>query len=135
MKIKAIYVHLPVKDLAKTRAFWTQLGFIFNDHFSNDRALCLVLQEDRMYSMLISHELFGTFTHKPIADGSTTQVLAALEVESREEVDRIVQGALQHGGTRYREAVDHDWMYYDSFADLDGHQWEVMYTDTSKLTL
>ncbi len=134
MKTKSIFVNLPVKDIPKTREFWTKLGFSFNEQFSDDKALCLVLNEGSMYSMLISHELFSTFTNRSIADASTTQVITALEVESREMVDEIVALALSNGATRYRESADHGWMYYDSFADLDGHQWEIMYSDVNQIT-
>ena len=133
MKVKSIYVNLPVKNLEKTREFWTKLGFSFNEQFSDDKALCLVLNEGLIYSMLISHEFFSTFTNRSIADGSTTQVLVAIEVESRELVDQLVKNALENGASRYKESADHGWMYYDSFADLDGHQWEIMFTDPSQL--
>ena len=131
--IKSIYVNLPVKDLAQTKAFWTKLGFSFNEQFSDDKALCLIMNEGLIYSMLITHDFFSTFTNRSIADASSTQVLIAIEVESKEKVDEIVQSALANGGSRYRESADHGWMYYDSFADIDGHQWEVMYTDSTKI--
>ena len=131
--ISSIYVNLPVKDLAVTRTFWTSLGFQFNEQFSNDKAVCLVLNEGSMYAMLLTHEFFAGFTTRSVADGSSTQVILAVEVESREKVDAIVRAALANGGTRYREAADHGWMYYDSFADPDGHQWEIMHSDLSKL--
>jgi predicted lactoylglutathione lyase len=83
--------------------------------------------------MLISHEFFSTFTNRAIADGSTTQVLVAIEVDSRELVDQIVENALENGASRYKESADHGWMYYDSFADIDGHQWEIMFTDPSQI--
>ncbi len=133
MKVKSIYVNLPVKDLGKTRAFWTKLGFSFNEQFSDDKALCLVLNEGAIYAMLIVPEFYQTFTNRPLADGSTTQVLLAIEVDSREAVDAITQAALNNGGARYRDSADHGWMYYDSFADIDGHQWEVMYTDMAQM--
>lgn len=129
MKIKSIFINLPINDLNQSRAFWTKLGFSFNEEFSDDKALCLILNDGLMYSMLITREMFGTFTNRPISDGSSTQVLTAMEVDSREQVDHIVQLALENGATRYREAADHGWMYYDSFADPDGHQWEIMYTE------
>jgi predicted lactoylglutathione lyase len=132
MRVKSIFVNLPVKDLKRTREFWTTLGFSFNEQFSDERALCLVLHEGQMYSMLISHEMFGTFTNRPISDGTTTQVLTALEVDTREQVDLLVQRALENGATRYRESEDHGWMYYDCFADLDGHQWEIMFTQPTQ---
>lgn len=133
MKVKSIFVNLPIKDLKKTRDFWTKLGFSFNEQFSDDRALCLVLNDGLIYAMLITHEMFSTFTNRPIADGSTTQVLTAIQVDSREEVDRIVKLALENGGTRYRQSADHGWMYYDTFADLDGHQWEIMFIDETQI--
>jgi predicted lactoylglutathione lyase len=133
MQVKSIFVNLPIKDLNKTKAFWTTLGFSFNEQFSDDKALCLVLQDGLIYSMLITEEMFGTFTNRPISDRSSTQVLTAIEVESRAKVDEIVYLALVNGATRYREAADHGWMYYDSFADIDGHQWEIMYTEATDI--
>lgn len=133
MKVKSIFINLPINDLQKTRNFWTKLGFSFNEQFSDDRALCLILNDGQMYSMLITHDMFSTFTNRPIADSSTTQVLTALEVDSREQVDSIVKLALENGGTRYRESADHGWMYYDSFADINGHQWEILYTDPTQI--
>jgi uncharacterized protein len=133
MKVKSIFINLPINDLQKTRNFWSKLGFSFNEQFSDDRALCLILNDGQMYSMLITHDMFSTFTNRPIADSSTTQVLTALEVDSREQVDSIVKLALENGGTRYRESADHGWMYYDSFADIDGHQWEILYTDPTQI--
>jgi predicted lactoylglutathione lyase len=129
MKVKSIFVNLPIKDIARSRRFWTKLGFSFNEHFSDDRALCLILNDQLMYSMLITHELFSTFTNRPISDGSTTQVLTAVQVDSREQVDMVVKLALENGATRYRESADNGWMYYDCFTDPDGHQWEIMFVD------
>ena len=77
--------------------------------------------------------MFSTFTNRPISDGTTTQVLTAIEVESREQVDIVIKLALENGAKRYRESVDHGWMYYDCFADLDGHQWEIMFVDPNQI--
>ncbi|HEY8404720.1 MAG TPA: VOC family protein [Flavobacteriales bacterium] len=132
-QVKAIYVNLPISDINRTRAFWTKLGFSFNEQFSDERALCLVLREDVMYSMLITHPVFESFSKRPVATSATTQVLLCIEVESKERVDEIVRLALENGATRYREAEDHGWMYYDTFADPDGHQWEIMFSDPTLL--
>ena len=134
LSIGAIYINLPVKDLNRSRSFWTALGFGFNEQFSDpDNGLCLILKEDQIYAMLLPHESFGTFTDRPIADKLTTQVLLAIDVGSRDKVDEIIRTAIANGGTHYLEATDHGWMYYDRFADLDGHQWEIMSTDLSLL--
>ena len=134
MRVKSIYVNLPVKDIQKTRAFWTSLGFTFNEQFSNEEALCLELNERSIYAMLLTRSYFETFTNRPVADGTTTQVLMAIEVESREKVVEILKAAIENGGSSYREATDLGWMYYESFADPDGHQWEVMFSDPTQYT-
>ncbi len=54
-----------------------------------------------------------------------------MDAESREKVDEMVKKAVDAGGSIYIDAQDHGWMYAHSFADLDGHQWEVMWMDES----
>ncbi|SIR71598.1 VOC family protein [Chryseobacterium sp. RU33C] len=44
MKVSQIYVNLPVKDVQKTREFWTKIGFTINEKFSDDRAACVVFK-------------------------------------------------------------------------------------------
>jgi len=41
--IKAIYINLPIKDIQRTKEFWSKLGFNFNEQFSDDKAICLEL--------------------------------------------------------------------------------------------
>ena len=132
MKINQIYVNLPIKDVQKTRDFWTKLGFSINEQFSNDKAVSVVMKEDHIYAMFLKEEFFQTFTNRPFAKGDTTQVLLAVGVDSREEVDRIVKTALENGGSAYSEPMDHGWMYQRAFADIDGHQWEMMFADVSQ---
>lgn len=132
MNIKNIYVNLPVRDLKKTREFWTKMGFSFNETFSDDKAISLILREGAIYAMLITHEYFATFTNRPVADGSTTQVLNAIEVESREQVSSLMNIALENGATRYRDAQDYGWMFAEAFSDPDGNQWELLCIDAAK---
>ncbi|WP_160137630.1 VOC family protein [Chryseobacterium sp. c4a] len=132
MKINQIYINLPVKDVQKTRAFWTKLGFSINEQFSDDKAVCVVMKEDHIYTMFLKEDFFQTFTNRPFAKGDTTQVLLAIGVERREEVDEMVNTAIENGGSKYSEPMDHGWMYQNAFADIDGHQWEVMHADPSQ---
>ncbi|MGE8431349.1 VOC family protein [Chryseobacterium joostei] len=133
MKVNQIYVNLPIKDVQKTREFWTKLGFSINEQFSDDKAICVVMKEDYIYTMFLKEEFFQTFTNRPYAKGDTTQVLLAIGVDSRAEVDQIVKTAIENGGSKYSESMDHGWMYQSAFADIDGHQWEVMYADASQI--
>jgi predicted lactoylglutathione lyase len=57
----------------------------------------------------------------------------AIDTESRADVDALVDKALKAGATKHRDADDHGWMYSRSFADLDGHVWEILFADESLL--
>src|SRR5258708_4800433 len=126
-----IFVNLPVKDLPKSKEFFGKLGFSFNPQFTNDDGACLVIGEN-IFAMLLTESFFKTFTKKNIADASkSTETIIALDAQSRQQVDDIVNKAVEAGGSIYRDAEDHGWMYGQSFADLDGHQWEILYMDES----
>ena len=129
-----IFVNLPVKDLQRSITFFTQLGFSFNPRFTDDKAACMVIADGSIYSMLITEEFFRTFTKKDLSDAKkNTEVLIAIDAESRKDVDDMIKKALVAGGVTYLEPQDHGWMYGHSFADLDGHQWEVLYMDENGL--
>lgn len=129
-----IFVNLPVKDLDRSKQFFSHLGYTFNPMFTDEKAASLVIDDGHIYAMLITEEFFKTFTRKEIADASkTTEVLIALETESREKVDEMVSKALEAGGSLYSEPQDYGWMYQHAFADPDGHQWEVFYLDINGL--
>ncbi|HZV98361.1 MAG TPA: VOC family protein [Methylophilaceae bacterium] len=126
---RQIYVNLPVKDLAKTQAFFTALGFSFNPQYTNESAACMVVSED-IYVMLLVESFFQTFINKNISDATkSTEVLVCLSCESRTEVDELVAKAKSAGGTVPREPQDHGFMYAHGFEDLDGHIWELVYME------
>lgn len=128
-----IFVNLPVKDLKKSITFFTQLGFSFNPQFTDEQATCMIIGEN-IFAMLLVEDRFKDFTKKPISDATkSTEVLLALDAESREAVDTMIRHAVKAGGTTYSDPQDHGWMYGHSFADLDGHQWEIVYMDESAI--
>ena len=128
-----IFVNLPVKDLNKSIEFFTKLGFTFNPQFTNEEATCMIIGEN-IFAMLLIEKRFKDFTKKEIADAiKTTEVLIAIDAESREKVIEMVANATSAGGSIYMDPADHGWMYQHSFADLDGHQWEVGFMDETAI--
>lgn len=127
MQHSQMFVNLPIRDMARSRAFYESLGYHFNPQFSNDQGACLVLGEN-VFAMLLVHDFFKTFVDRPIGDATTTaQVLVALTCTSRAEVDTLVDKALALGATSPRETQDLGFMYSRAFADLDGHIWEPFF--------
>ena len=127
MQHSQMFVNLPIRDMARSRAFYDALGYRFNPQFTNDQGAALVLGEN-LFAMLLVEPFFQTFTRKTIVDAHhSVEVLVCLSCSSREEVDDLVRKAQTAGGTVPNTPQDHGFMYSHSFADLDGHVWEFVH--------
>lgn len=128
-----IFVNLPVSDLARSQTFFNALGFSFNPQFTDENAACMVISED-IFAMLLTEPFFKNFTKKEIADATTTtEVIVALGVESRERVDELADAALAAGAQAANDPMDESFMYGRSFSDLDGHIWEITWMDPATI--
>lgn len=126
-----IFVNLPVKELNRSVAFFTKLGFKFNPQFTDEYATCMIVGDD-IFIMLLVEKFFKAFTKKEIADATkSTEAIICLSADSREKVDEMVYKAIEAGATTPNEKQDQGFMYGHGFQDLDGHLWEVMYMDPS----
>ena len=126
-----IFVNLPVTDLAAAKAFYSGLGFGFNEQFSDERTASVVVA-DNIVVMLLTRDRFADFVPEAdrIGDPSrSTTVLNALSADSREEADDLLARALASGGKPWMPAQDHGFMYGVSFTDTDGHVWEAVWMD------
>jgi uncharacterized protein len=126
---RMIFPNLAVKDLARSKGFFAELGFEFDPRFTDENAAAMVVNEQAVV-MLLREEFFRTFTSKELVD-STKQVEAmiALSAETREEVDAFADKALEAGGSVAGEPIEMDFMYARSFDDPDGHHWEIVWMD------
>ena len=121
------FTNLPVKDLDKSKDFYSQLGFEFNEDFTGENTACLVISESS-FSMLMTESFFQMSTNKEIADASmTTEVVIALSADSREEVDEMANKALHAGSREPVPTEDQPWMYCRTFEDPDGHVWQLFH--------
>ena len=124
-----IFVNLPVRDLDRSKAFFTALGYANNPQFTDENAACIVIS-DTIYVMLLVEPFFQGFTRKTICDARThTEAILCLSAESRAGVDALADKAIAAGGSVTLEAKDYGFMYQRSFQDLDGHLWEVVHMD------
>lgn len=124
-----IFVNLPVRNLSKSIEFFTRLGYTFNPQFTDETATCMIVSED-IYIMLLTEEKFKMFTKKEIADATrSTEAIICLSADSREQVDEMINKALEAGGTTPNEKQENGFMYGWGYQDLDGHLWEVMWMD------
>ena len=126
---RKMFVNLAVRDLPKSKAFFSALGFSFNPKFTDDNAACMIVS-DEAFVMLLTEPFFKSFTRREVCDTSKyTEGLLALSCESRAEVDELVKKAVAAGGEHAMQPQDHGFMYAWSFYDPDGHHWEVFWMD------
>lgn len=130
---KQVFINVAVKDVNKSMAFYTALGFNNNPQFSDDAGKCMVWS-DSIFLMLLSHEKFSSFTQKPIADTKNAIAgLFSLSVSSVDEVNDIVASGVAAGGIEPNDIRDYGFMVQRTIEDFDGHTWEIFYMDMSKL--
>jgi predicted lactoylglutathione lyase len=129
-KQRMIFPNLAVKDLDRSVAFFTQLGFTFDERFTDETATAMVVS-DQAVVMLLTRERFSEFTGKQLVDSGThIETMIAVSAESRQEVDELADKALASGGSPASDPVEMgDFMYARSFNDPDGHHWEVVWMD------
>lgn len=133
---KEIWINLPVADIKRSVAFFTQIGFSLNQNQPvTDNMASFLVGEKKFVLMLFTKDLFEGFSNHQIADTNKgTEVLFSIDAESKEEVDALLQKAEDAGGKIYAKGGEKDgWMYGGGFIDPDGHRWSVLYMDFSKL--
>ena len=130
---RMLFSNLAVKDLDRSVAFFTGLGFTFDERFTDDTATAMVVNEQATV-MLLTEAKFKEFTKKELADSTKqTEAIMAVSAASKEDVDAFADKALASGGSPANEPMDMGFMYGRSFQDPDGHLWEIVWMDPAAL--
>jgi predicted lactoylglutathione lyase len=119
-----LFVNLPVKDLGRSKAFFTELGL---DFFGQADDMASVIISEHTQVMLLTEATFASYARKGIADATAnTEMILVLGVETREQVDELASRAEAAGGQPVGAPRDEGYRYQRGFADLDGHHWEAL---------
>jgi predicted lactoylglutathione lyase len=133
---KEIWINLPVKDVAKSKEFFKNIGFNFNTKYGDsDMSASLQLGEKGIIVMLFHESMFKNFTQNDIADTKAgNEILISFDAESPAEVDALAKKVEAAGGNVFGKPGEiQGWMYGCGFADLDGHRWNAVYMDWSRM--
>jgi predicted lactoylglutathione lyase len=123
-----IFINLPVRDLDKSRAFFSSLGFSFNPQFSGENAACMVIADGSIQVMLMPEAFFKSLIDKPVVQAKeANEVIVCLCCDSPEELDSLIAKAVAAGGRTPHPPEDHGFMYTQGFEDIDGHLWNLVW--------
>ena len=138
IKIKCMknefWLNLPVKDISKSQEFFIKLGFSFKTEYANADMVHLIAGDKGLIINLFTDSTFKNIVRNEVAGADVTEVLFSIGAESRQEVDEWATKAEDAGGEVFaKPAESQGWLYGCAFVDLDGHRWNVLYMDMSKM--
>lgn len=125
---KQIFLNLPVRDLERSKAFFSALGFRVDPQSCGEHAVRMTIVEG-IEAMLTTEVFFQSLIDKPLLNAREgNEMVICLSCESREEVDSLIARAVAAGGRTPHPPEDHGFMYDQGFEDLDGHLWNLVWT-------
>ncbi len=132
---KELWVNLPVKDVKKSKEFFTRIGFTPEETHETADMTCVKVGEKNIAVLLFAEETIKGFMKNEISDTQAgSEMMVSFDAESREEVDETAQKVKDAGGNVFSEPAEiQGWMYGFAFADLDGHRWNQIFMDFSKM--
>ena len=131
-----LWLNLSTKNMERARKFFTDLGFEMNNAHPAPHMVSMFLGDNKVVLNIFAEEMFREFIggHKVSDAKESNEVLFSLGAGSAEEVDNWMEKAVKAGATVYAKPGYKDgWMYGAGFVDPDGHRWNLLYMDMSKL--
>ncbi len=123
-----IFVNVPVEDTERSRRFYTELGYTFDERMCEAGTALALEIGPHMYAMLLDRRFFAGFHSGNTAEPGQHEALLCVSADSKDEVNALVDRAIAAGGTEVR-TEEQPFMFGRSYADPDGHIWEVMWMD------
>ena len=124
-----IFVTLPVRDLARARAFYEALGFRYNQYSSDERTATLGVDENIVVQAADPRRFCGAGPRRGGRPGPGNDCGPLPWWWDREAVDDLVAKATAAGGKAWFPAVEEPTIHTGSFADPDGHVWQLTWME------
>ena len=121
-------VTIGVRNMRTLRAFYDALGWVANDG-SDDTFTTFTLGGVRLALFPIDRlRAEAAPDERAVEQGTWNGITLALNVSSRDEVDRIVHAAGVAGARIVASPIDREWGGYSGYiADPEGNRWEIVW--------
>jgi len=130
------WLNLPSRDLVKAKEFFIKLGFTINERHQAPHMVSMFVGNKNVVLNLFIENMFQGFMGGQIITDTakSNEILFSIGAASPKEVDELAAKAEKAGGKLYAKPAEKDgWMYGCGFTDLDGHRWNVLYMNMSKM--
>ncbi|ARS40227.1 hypothetical protein CA265_11420 [Sphingobacteriaceae bacterium GW460-11-11-14-LB5] len=126
MKAK-IWANLGVKNVEKSRTFYTKLGFEKNAGPESDELASFLFGEDNFVIHFFKEDSLKKGMKGELADLSKgNEVMFTISAETKEEVDEWAVKVKDAGGAVFSPPEEFQGMYGCAFADPDGHKFNIL---------
>lgn len=121
---KELWINLPVKDVKKSKEFFSKIGFTPEEAHETADMTCVKVGEKNIAVLLFAEETLKGFMKNEISDTKAgSEMLISFDAESREEVAETAKKVRDAGGTIFSEPAEiPGWMYGFAFTDLEEHR-------------
>lgn len=119
-----IFMSFPVEDVQRSTAFYTALGWTFDEARSQEGGACFLIDDDT-YVMALSRAVYasvGGVESLVGGPGTPSPVTISYSLPSREDVDALLARA-EAAGARIGDTDDYGFMYQRQFDDPDGYHY------------
>lgn len=125
MRSKKIWANFSVKDVDRTRQFYTQLGFKPQNQNSNLRLASFLFGDD---DFVIHFFEQGSQIDEYLTPGqNANEIIFTLAAETEAEVNEWLNAVKEAGGKIFNEPSRDKTNYYGfAFADPDGHKFNIL---------
>ncbi|MGJ1268233.1 VOC family protein [Sphingobacterium spiritivorum] len=125
MKAKKIWANFSVKDVNRTREFYTHLGFTPNTFSNNPQLVSFLFGENDFVIHFFEQGSQIDMYLSPEIHNS--EIIFTLSAETASEVKEWSDRVKQAGGTVFNEMSRDNSNYYGfAFADPDGHRFNIL---------
>lgn len=131
-----LWINLPSQNLERAKEFFSTIGFEINTTHEAPHMVSMFVGSNRVVVNIFDSKMMQEFMGGQQATDTlkSNEVLFSIGASSVAEVDQLTKRAKEAGATIFGEPGYKDgWMYGSGFVDLDGHRWNILFMDMSKL--
>ena len=130
MRPKKIWANLGVKDVNRTREFYSKLGIKPNKGYDRSAELTSFLfgGDEFIVHFFLNESLKGAMKGEMADLTKGNEIIFTLWADSKEETNHWAKEVTNAGGKVFGEPEEFGEGYYGFvFADPDGHKWNVFH--------
>lgn len=129
--LQQLIINLPVSDIQRSNNFFEALGLVFNEQLTDENATCFNVDDKIIIALLPQNHFKSAINHEVTDTTKSNEVLLSIGVHSDDEVDIMFSKAISANAKEIGKPTKFGSIYGASFADPDGHQWNIFHMETT----